>query len=110
MWCWLAPTPWPTGGTRGREISERRVLLDGHQWVPGSGHQWILFHGQGHRVFSKLDTYAFERLARLISGKHGRSGFRHGRRVLTLHQGLGLAKLSGSVVYGTRMPLAKVYG
>ncbi len=95
-------------GPRDRLKSYQAMVQDLNRYLVG----WRGYfrHGNSARVFSKLDTYAFERLARLISGKHGRSGFRHGRRVLTLHQGLGLAKLSGSVVYGTRMPLAKVYG
>ncbi len=67
-------------------------------------------HGNSARVFAKLDNYVFERLARLISREHGRSGPGYGRMVLKVHACLGLAKLSGSVVYGNRMPLAKVYG
>ena len=58
------------GGTRGRVISERRVLLHGHRRVPGSGQQWILFHGHGQllraRHFLLANGYrtTFEPLAR----------------------------------------------
>ena len=95
-------------GPRDRSKSYQAMVKDLNRYLVG----WRGYfrHGNSAKVFSKLDTYAFERLARLITRKHGRSGIAYGRWVLATQARLGLAKLSGSIVYDVRMPPAKVYG
>ncbi len=58
-------------------------------------------HGNSTMVFHDLDRFAEERLARFISGKHGRHGRGYGLRVLIGHDYLGLVRLVGSVRHGT---------
>ena len=58
-------------------------------------------HGNSTTVFHDLDRFAEERLARFISGKHGRHGRGYGLRVLIGHDYLGLVRLVGSVRHGT---------
>ncbi len=95
-------------GPRDRSKTYQAMVLDLNRYLVG----WRGYfrHGNSAKVFSKLDHFVFERLARLITRKHGRSGAAYGRWVLATNAYLGLAKLSGSIVYGARMPPAKVYG
>ncbi len=95
-------------GPRDRSKTYQAMVEDLNRYLVG----WRGYfrHGNSAKVFSKLDTYVFERLARLITRKHGRSGIAYGRWVLATQARLGLAKLSGSIVYDVRMPPAKVYG
>ena len=95
-------------GPRDRSKSYQAMVKDLNRYLVG----WRGYfrHGNSAKVFSKLDTYVFERLARLITRKHGRSGTAYGRWALATQARLGLAKLSGSIVYDVRMPPAKVYG
>ena len=95
-------------GPRDRSKTYQAMVTDLNRYLVG----WRGYfrHGNSAKVFSKLDHYIFERLARLITRKHGRSGAAYGRWVLATNAYLGLAKLSGSIVYDVRMPPAKVYG
>ena len=53
--------------------------------------------GNSTTVFHDLDEFVKERVARLISTKHGHHGRNYGLRVLIDHDGLGLVHLVGSV-------------
>jgi group II intron reverse transcriptase/maturase len=57
-------------------------------------------HGNSTMVFNGLDRFVIERMARLISTKHGRSGRGYGLLVLIDNQYLGLQRLVGSVRSG----------
>jgi RNA-directed DNA polymerase len=56
--------------------------------------------GNSTTVFHDLDRFVRERVARLISTKHGHHGRNYGLRVLLDHKYLGLVQLVGSVRLG----------
>lgn len=57
--------------------------------------------GNSTRWFAKLDRYVVDRMALLISKRHGRRGRGHGlKHVIRSGDRLGLVKLSGTVEYG----------
>ena len=56
--------------------------------------------GNSTTVFHDLDEFVVERMARLISTKHGHHGRNYGLRVLIDHDFLGLVQLVGSVRHG----------
>ena len=68
--------------------------------VPGRG-AWLLRLGNSHDGVSRPRRFVVERLARFISGKHGRHGRGYGLRVMIGHDDLGLVRLVGSVRHGT---------
>jgi RNA-directed DNA polymerase len=57
--------------------------------------------GNSTTVFHDLDEFVVERMARLISTKHGHHGRNYGLRVLIDHDYLGLVHLVGSVRHGS---------
>jgi hypothetical protein len=57
--------------------------------------------GNSSHCFAKLDHYVFERMALLISKRHGRSGRGNGmKHIIMSGNRLGLESLAGNVVYG----------
>lgn len=56
--------------------------------------------GNSSKVFSDVDLFLEERVARFISRKHGRTGRGYGMRILIDHDKLGLQRLVGSVWNG----------
>ena len=65
------------------------------------GWQGYFRFGNSSRWFAKLDRYVIERMALLISKRHGRRGRGHGmKHVIMSGNRLGLVKLSGTVQYG----------
>ncbi len=60
----------------------------------------LLAKGNSTTVFHDLDEFVVERMARLISTKHGHHGRNYGLRVLIDHDYLGLTRLVGSVRHG----------
>lgn len=56
--------------------------------------------GNSARVFSDLDLFLEERVARFVSRKHSRTGRAYGMRVLIDHNKLGLKRLVGHVWNG----------
>ena len=68
-----------------------------------SGTDEIAMNAKGNSttVFHDLDEFVVERVARLISTKHGHHGRNYGLRVLLDHDYLGPVRLVGSVRHGT---------
>jgi group II intron reverse transcriptase/maturase len=104
---------WPTdkamlrARSRIREMTRRsrchiptEVLVgEINQFLRGWG-QYYRF-GQSTRRFKALDEYVVERMALLLSKRHGRAGRGHGLKHIVLSGNrLGLVRLSGTVVYG----------
>lgn len=56
--------------------------------------------GNSSRVFSDLDRFLDERVARFVSRKHGRKGRGYGMSIVIKHNRLGLQRLAGSVWNG----------
>lgn len=107
------PACWPSTRTMGRARSRIReltgrnrchipthlVVADVNRYL--TGWQGYFRFGNSSRWFAKLDKYVIERMALLISKRHGRRGRGNGmKHVIMSGNRLGLVKLSGTVKYG----------
>jgi RNA-directed DNA polymerase len=84
-----------TGRNR-RQVPTHRVVGDLNHFLRG----WREYYRYGNstRCFAKLDRYTVERLALLLSKRHGRTGRRLGmKHVVMSGNRLGLVRLVGSV-------------
>jgi hypothetical protein len=84
-----------TGRNR-RRVPTHRVVGDLNHFLRG----WREYYRYGNstRCFAKLDRYVVERMALLLSKRHGRNGRGHGmKHVVMSGNRLGLIRLVGSV-------------
>jgi RNA-directed DNA polymerase len=80
-------------------IPTHLVVADVNRFL--AGWQGYFRFGNSTRWFAKLDWYVVERMALLISKRHGRRGRGNGmKHVIMSGNRLGLVKLSGTVKYG----------
>lgn len=105
--CWPSSKAMSRARSRIREMTGRnrchlptRLLVeDLNQFLRG----WRQFYRYGNSAgsFAKLDHYVFERMALLISKRHGRSGRGNGmKHIIMSGNRLGLESLAGNVAYG----------
>jgi RNA-directed DNA polymerase len=107
------PACWPSKKAMGRACSRIRELTGRNRCHTPThlvvadvnyflrGWQGYFRFGNSSRWFAKLDRYVIERMALLISKRHGRRGRGHGmKHVIMSGNRLGLVKLSGTVQYG----------
>ena len=87
-----------TGRAR-RHVPTHTVVADLNRFLGG----WREYYSYGHstRCFAKLDQYVVERMALLLSKRHGRRGRGHGMKHIVMSGNrLGLVRLVGSVRFG----------
>ena len=87
-----------TGRNR-RHIPTHTVVGDLNHFLGG----WREYYSYGNstRCFAKLDAYVVERMALLLSKRHGRRGRGHGmKHIVVSRNRLGLVRLVGSVRFG----------
>ncbi len=105
--CWPAAKAMLGARSRIRELTGRdrrhvpthTVVGDLNRFLRG----WREYYSYGNstRCFSKLDEYVVERMALLLSKRHGRRGRRHGmKHVVMSGNRLGLVRLVGNVRFG----------
>lgn len=88
-----------TGRNR-RHVSTHYVVADLNRFLRG----WRQFYrwGNSTKRFHILDEYVKERMALLISKRHGHRGRGHGMKLFILSgNNLGLERLTGTIRYGT---------
>ncbi|MCA1705254.1 MAG: hypothetical protein LC808_19155 [Actinobacteria bacterium] len=105
--CWPSTRAMGRARSRIRELTGRnRCHIPTHLVVADVNHflrgwQGYFRFGNSTRWFAKLDWYVVERMALLISKRHGRRGRGNGmKHVIMSGNRLGLVKLSGTVKYG----------
>jgi group II intron reverse transcriptase/maturase len=87
-----------TGRNR-RHVPTRLLVEDINQFLRG-WRQYFSF-GNSTRCFAKLDRYVIDRVALLLSKRHGHSGRGYGLRLIILSgDRLGLERLVGTVDFG----------
>lgn len=105
--CWPSKKAMDRARSRIRELTGRNrchipthlVVADVNYFL--RGWQGYFRFGNSSRWFAKLDRYVIERMALLISKRHGRRGRGHGmKHVIMSGNRLGLVKLTGTVTYG----------
>ena len=87
-------------------IPTHLVVADVNHFLTG----WLGYFrfGNSTRWFVKLDKYVVERMALLISKRHGRHGRGNGmKHVIMSGNRLGLVKLSGTIKYGRTVHAAR---
>lgn len=105
--CWPAAKAMLRARSRIRELTGRArrhvpthtVVADLNRFLGG----WREYYSYGNSTscFAKLDEYVVERMALLLSKRHGRRGRGHGmKHVVMSGNRLGLVRLVGSVRYG----------
>jgi RNA-directed DNA polymerase len=105
--CWPAAKAMLRARSRIRELTGRdrrhvpthTVVGDLNRFLRG----WREYYSYGNstRCFSKLDEYVVERMALLLSKRHGRRGRGHGmKHVVMSGNRLGLVRLVGNVRFG----------
>ncbi len=94
-----------TGRNR-RHLSTRLLVEDLNQFLRG----WRQYYRYGNsaRSFAKLDHYVTERMALLLSKRHGRRGRGYGMKLI-INSGnrVGLESLAGNVAYGRTVHAAR---
>jgi RNA-directed DNA polymerase len=105
--CWPSTKAMDQARSRIRELTGRnRCHIPTHVVVVNVNHfltgwRGYFRFGNSTRWFAKLDRYVVERMALLISKRHGRRGRGHGlKHVIRSGNRIGLVKLSGTVQYG----------
>jgi len=87
-----------TGRNR-RHVSTAVLVEDLNQYLRG-WRQYYRFGNSTHR-FAKIDRYVVDRMALLLSKRHGRRGRGYGLKLIILSgDRLGLERLTGTIVYG----------
>jgi len=105
--CWPAAKAMLRARSRIRELTGRArrhvpthtVVADLNRFLGG----WREYYSYGNstRCFAKLDQYVVERMALLLSKRHGRRGRGHGMKHIVMSGNrLGLVRLVGSVRFG----------
>ena len=87
-----------TGRNR-RHVPTHLLVEDLNQYLRG----WREYYrfGNSTRRFAKLDRYVFERMALLLSKRHGKRGRGNGMKHIVMSGNrLGLIRLVGSVRFG----------
>ncbi|MBV8992838.1 MAG: hypothetical protein JO287_03845 [Pseudonocardiales bacterium] len=82
-----------------RHIPTHLLVTELNQFLRG----WRQYfrYGNSARCFAKLDRYVEERMALLLSKRHGRRGRGHGLKlIISSGNRLGLERLAGAVRYG----------
>ncbi|MQA24480.1 MAG: maturase [Micromonosporaceae bacterium] len=112
--CWPSAKATSRARSRIREMTGRnrchaptRMLVeDLNQFLRGWRQYFRL--GNSSHCFAKLDRYVFERMALLISKRHGRSGRGNGmKHIIMSGDRLGLESLVGNVAYGRTVDAAR---
>jgi RNA-directed DNA polymerase len=112
--CWPSSKAMSRARSRIREMTGRnrchtptRLLVeDLNQFLRG----WRQYYRYGNsaRSFAKHDHYVFERMALLLSKRHGRSGRGNGmKHIIMSGNRLGLESLAGNVAYGRTVHAAR---
>lgn len=112
--CWPSAKAMTRARSRIREMTGRnrchtptRLLVeDLNQFLRG----WRQYfrYGNSARSFAKLDRYVTERMALLLSKRHGRSGRGNGlKHIIASGNRLGLERLAGNVAYGRTVHAAR---
>jgi group II intron reverse transcriptase/maturase len=105
--CWPAAKAMTRARSRIRELTGRsrrhlspRLLVEELNWFLRGWRQYYRY-GNSSRGFAKLDRYVTERMALLLSKRHGRRGRGYGMKLI-INSGnrVGLVSLVGNVVYG----------
>lgn len=87
-----------TGRNR-RHVPTAVLVEDLNQYLRG-WRQYYRFGNSTHR-FVKIDRYVVDRMALLLSKRHGRRGRGYGLKLIILSDDrLGLERLTGTIVYG----------
>jgi RNA-directed DNA polymerase len=105
--CWPSPKAVARARSRIRELTGRNrrhvpthlLVSELNQFLRG----WRQYYRYGNsaRSFAKLDRYTTERMALLLSKRHGRRGRGNGmKHVIMSGNRLGLVSLAGNVEYG----------
>ena len=87
-----------TGRNR-RHVPTHLLVEDLNRYLRG----WREYYrfGNSTRRFAKLDRYVFERMALLLSKRHGRHGRGYGMKLIIVPgNSLGLLRLTGTIGYG----------
>jgi RNA-directed DNA polymerase len=105
--CWPSDKKMAQARSRIRELTGRNrrhvpthlLVEDLNQFLRG-WRQYYRF-GNSTRRFAKLDRYVFERMALLLSKRHGRHGRGYGMMLIIVSgNNLGLLRLTGTIGYG----------
>ena len=85
---------------RNRRHLPPRLLVEDLNWFLRGWRQYYRY-GNSSRSFAKLDRYVTERMALLLSKRHGRRGRGYGMKLI-INSGnrVGLESLVGNVAYG----------
>ncbi len=87
-----------TGRNR-RHVPTHKVVADLNDYLRG-WRQYYRF-GNSTRRFAALDAYVVERMALLLSKRHGRRGRGHGLKlIISSGNRLGLERLAGTIDFG----------
>ena len=105
--CWPSDSKMVQARSRIRELTGRNrrhvpthlLVKELNQYLRG-WRQYYRF-GNSTRRFAKLDRYVFERMALLLSKRHGHHGRGYGMKLIIMSGGnLGLLRLTGTISYG----------
>ena len=109
--CWPSAKAMTRARSRIRELTGRsrrhlspRLLVEELNWFLRGWRQYYRY-GNASRSFAKLDRYVIERMALLLSKRHGRRGRGYGMKLI-INSGnrVGLESLVGNVAYGRTAP------
>jgi RNA-directed DNA polymerase len=112
--CWPSAKATTRARSRIRELTGRsrrhlspRLLVEELNWFLRGWRQYYRY-GNSARSFAKLDRYVTERMALLLSKRHGRRGRGYGwKLIINSGNRIGLESLAGNVVYGRTVHAAR---
>jgi hypothetical protein len=86
-------------GRHRRHVPTHKVVADLNDYLRG-WRQYYRF-GNSTRRFAALDDYVEERMALMLSKRHGRRGRGHGLKlIISSGNRLGIERLAGTIHYG----------